>query len=170
MAQFQQRSLATARLCKLLLGASARSDEAFTAGMVHDIGLILIASNLPERFSEIAAEVQGSRRPVYQIEKAILGITHAEVGGYLLGVWGLQMPIIEAVAFHHEPSQSIGEDRELLAVVHVADVLVDSDRPGDAVTTDERPLDMEFLERAGVAKELPRWRAIAAQFRKQQAK
>lgn len=167
MARFQQRSLATARLAKRLVGNSARTEEAFTAGMVHDIGQILIASSFPDRFAEIAAEVERSRTPVYQVERAILGITHAEVGGYLLGVWGLPLPIVEAVAFHHDPGRSVGEDRMLLAVVHAADALADC--VSDVATPRDNELDMAFLERAGLANELPRWRSLAGKDPRHQA-
>ena len=75
----------------------------------------------------------------------------------MLGTWGLPGTIVEAVGFHHEPGRAAMDDAELLAVVHAADALTcrETGEPGNT------PLDMAFLERAGLADRLPAWEALA---------
>ena len=94
----------------------------------------------------------------------MLGTGHAEIGAYLLGAWGLSFPIVEAVAFHHDPGRLAQGDCRVVAAVHVADALVDrgcTERAPGRPPGDDAP-DLAFLERAGLATELARWRAIAA--------
>ncbi len=90
-------------------------------------------------------------------------MSHAEVGAYLLGLWGVAFPVVECVAFHHEPGL-VGAGRcDVLAAVHAADVLADTTCLGGHAPPPETVLDTAFLERAGFAAELPRWRVIAAE-------
>jgi HD-like signal output (HDOD) protein len=89
-------------------------------------------------------------------EREIFGVTHAEVGAYLLGLWGIPFPIVEAVAFHHRPNEVQPESRALVGAVHIAsgivDQMMDADagaRPsGDAIDSSGR-IDVSFLREAG---------------------
>jgi HD-like signal output (HDOD) protein/CheY-like chemotaxis protein len=146
----QRHSLAVARFCRSCFTDSRRGGEVFTAALVHDIGKLIFAYGIPDMFSKVVAERRVSGRPWYQIEAELLGVTHAEVGAYLLGVWGLPIGIVEAVAFHHNPGVVGAGDVEALAWVHLGDALVDAARP-DWKGKLEDKLDMEFLARAGLA-------------------
>ncbi len=64
-------------------------------------------------------------------EREIFGVTHAEVGAYLLGLWGIPFPIVEAVAFHHRPNEVAPESRPLVAAVHIASGLIEEMTEGD---------------------------------------
>ena len=155
LTQLQQHSLMTARLARRLAPTPRLRDEAFTAAMVHDIGEVVLAVGCRERLSELIRARETQQAPSYVIERQLFGLTHAEVGAYLLGIWGLPFTMIEAVAFHHEPGVTVG-DPELLGLVHVADALVPRIDGGPPV----RP-DVAFLEAAGLASRLPYWRAVA---------
>jgi HD-like signal output (HDOD) protein len=154
----QNHAIVTARLARRFLTDPRQADEAFTAALVHDVGKIILALSLPEPFRQILDEARRSGRPVQVVEKERLGVTHAEVGGYLLGTWGLPFSIVECVVLHHRPNDVGDGPCEVLAAVHAADALGDQTYGGAA----ENRLDLSFLERAGCAAELPRWRAIAA--------
>lgn len=146
----QEHSLMTARLAKRLVVNQRVADDAFTAGLLHDIGQIALSVSMPETYAEI---LRASRDlPLHEAEHARLGVSHAEVGAYLLGVWGLPFSVVEAVAYHHRPSTVEAGDREVLAAVHVADTLVEA---GDAATTG---VDVAFLEASGWASALPKAR------------
>jgi HD-like signal output (HDOD) protein len=82
-------------------------EQAFTAGALHDIGKLILAANLPAEYRKVGQRVCEQNVPLVEAECAAFGVTHADVGGYLLGVWGLPVPLVEAVALHHEspPSQ-----------------------------------------------------------------
>ena len=85
------------RLCK---------EDAFTAGMLHDAGKVILANSAPEKLQNILRVSTENSEPMYVTEDEILGTNHAEVGGYLLKEWGLPYPIIEAVTHHHRPSRA----------------------------------------------------------------
>ena len=78
-------------------------EQAFTAGALHDIGKLILAANLPAEYRRVGQQVQQANIPLIEAERAVFGATHADVGGYLLGVWGLPVPLVEAVALHHQP-------------------------------------------------------------------
>jgi HD-like signal output (HDOD) protein len=155
--ELQQRSLRTACLARRFVEDPKRGDEVFTAALVADVGQIVIALGMPEHYADIRAEAGEGRRAVHEVELSRLGVSHAEVGAYLLGVWGLPFSIIESVAYHHRPSTLGDGPCETLAALHVADALVDAP-PVDAP---EPAVDVEFLARAGLADRLAAWRAIA---------
>lgn len=130
----QQRALLASRLASRLLPASS-AELGATAALLADIGLLL--PNVRNERTEPAQD--GDERP-----------GHAEAGAYLLGVWGLPMPIIEAVAFHLQPQRSTTRSFWVTGAVHVALALVNGD-----------PVDEDYLQRAGVLARLPQWREQA---------
>ena len=95
------------------------------------------------------------------MESELLQVTHAEVGGYLLGVWGLPLSIVEAVAFHHAPGQVPGGELDTLAAVHIADALLEAEQNERLDVQRESKLDLAFVERAGLTAKLDVWRALA---------
>jgi HD-like signal output (HDOD) protein len=162
--QLQQHSLLIARLAKqLVAGDPRRAGEAFTAAMVHDIGKLILALGMPDRFREVLQTHARSGRPLHAIENELLGVTHAAVGGYLLGYWGLPLSIVEAVAFHHAPGQVLEGDLGILAAVHIADALLDSSyaKATDAGHEAEAKLDREFVARAGLSDKLAGFETLA---------
>jgi HD-like signal output (HDOD) protein/ActR/RegA family two-component response regulator len=98
------------------------ADDAFTAGLLHDVGKLVLASHLPEQYKETVLKATTDHIPLWQAECESFSTTHAEVGGYLLSVWGLPKPIVEAAAFHHNPAVTSAQSFTPLAAVHAADV------------------------------------------------
>ncbi len=62
-------------------------EDAFTAGLLHDVGLLVLANNLPDQYTESVALVQSQGIPEWQAERNVFGASHAEIGAYLLGIW-----------------------------------------------------------------------------------
>jgi HD-like signal output (HDOD) protein len=101
-------------------------------------------------------------------EREIFGVTHAEVGAYLLGLWGIPFPIVEAVAFHHRPHEVAPESRPLVTAIHIASGLVeemtDADgqarQPGSNIDSSGR-IDVSFLREAGLEEAFKKSRAEA---------
>ncbi|HEY3498974.1 MAG TPA: response regulator [Polyangiaceae bacterium] len=160
--QFQKASLATATVAKQMVRDRKKADDAFTAGIVHDIGRIVIAVSLPERFREIEASAKATGKSIVAVEREMFGVSHAEIGAYLLGVWGVPFSITETVAFHHTPGAVSDGNVEVLAAVHVAGAIVDGARV-DATPPSEA-FDRPFLERIGLVAELPRWQAAVDRY------
>jgi HD-like signal output (HDOD) protein len=102
------RALATGRLARrmALTHPGISPDEAFLAGVLHDVGMLVLAT--------ASARTSG-------VETSV---THGEVGGYLLGLWGLSPTVVGAVAHHHHPAGFITEELDLALLVHVAQALV----------------------------------------------
>jgi HD-like signal output (HDOD) protein len=142
-------ALGVARICKRLLTDPRHADDGFTAGLLHDIGKIVLAVLFPERYAQATATARATGRSIETVEKELIGLTHASAGAYLLGMWGLPFPIVEVAAYHHDPAAVTDGDRTVMAAVHVADALVAKAR-----------LDGAFLEEAGLGDELPRWQRV----------
>ena len=106
-AQLWQHSLEVAGLARAIARAegagSGAESAAFTGGLLHDVGLTILASALPEDYRRIQAILQVEPVEVAVAETRVLGVHHAEVGAHLLGLWGLPAPVVEAVARHHYP-------------------------------------------------------------------
>lgn len=78
-------------------------DDCVVGGMLHDIGKLVLATVLRTEFSEVLAMVEETNCPVHEAEKKILGVTHAEVGAYLMGLWGFNHAQMSTVRWHHDP-------------------------------------------------------------------
>jgi putative nucleotidyltransferase with HDIG domain len=120
-------SLATGLLAQKILsdeGADPKIvDAAFTAGVLHDTGKLVLAAALPELYLQALQLASDEMIPQWQAEANIFGVSHAEVGAYLLGLWGLPPAIVEAVAWHHQPRYREPPVFGALAAVHIADYL-----------------------------------------------
>ncbi|GIW84407.1 MAG: two-component system response regulator [Gemmataceae bacterium] len=123
------------------------------AGLFHDIGQLLLASQLPETYREVFHLVRRENMSLAKAEHQVFGATHAEVGAYLLGLWGLPDPLVEAVAWHHIPEQCPGTTVSPLTTVHAAEALL-SEREG------ERP-HIDYLERLGLDDHWERWQELS---------
>lgn len=121
-----EHSLAVANIARQITLAQTaearRANDAFTAGLLHDVGRIVLAANLPQEYAAIVAEARGKSRPLHDEEAAQLGVTHAQVGAYLLGLWGMPAPLVEAAAAHHAPSETAAREFSVLTAVHAANV------------------------------------------------
>jgi putative nucleotidyltransferase with HDIG domain len=90
---------------------------AFVAGILHDVGKVMLAANSPEAYADILALARKQSQPLWQTETQVLGYSHAEVGGCLLGLWGLDLVIVEAVSRHHQPDVALLEELSLATLV-----------------------------------------------------
>ncbi len=122
--RLQQHAMLVGRIAAGMLTDRRRKDDAFTAGLLHDIGKLLLLMNLPSQTEQVTAELRTCDEPMYAVEQRIFGVTHAEIGACLLGIWGVPDPIVEVVAYHHTPEQ-VPQTGDLLAAVHIANILVD---------------------------------------------
>ncbi|MFO1500697.1 MAG: response regulator [Verrucomicrobiota bacterium] len=155
----------TALLSRLILQTEGveleEAEAAYTAGLLHDIGKLMLLQNLRKEFEAALTLAANEGIPLFQAETRVLGASHAAIGAYLLGLWGLPAEIVEAVAFHHTPALSGLRMLGPLAAVHVANSLLQNAQvhaPGISV------LDLEYLAGLGIADHLDRWRGMADKF------
>jgi HD-like signal output (HDOD) protein len=154
-------SLETAAAAKVIAreeGAEQKLvDEAFVAGMLHDTGKLVLAANFPEQFNRAVRGAVRQKLELTAAEKQIFGANHAEVGGYLLGLWGLPVPVVEAIGLHHCPGRALQKTFSPLAAVHVANVLVQEQHAAkEAIPCS--PIDTNYLGDLGLSDRLDIWR------------
>ena len=161
----QDHGMLSARIARRLLDDKIKAQDAFAGAMLQDTGLLVLLSRLSGTFVKIVGQARASGRPLLEVENEVLGVSHAEIGAYLLGIWGLPYSIVEAVALHHAPARSNARVWDVVGAVHVASALAEEMVPrkperhiGPGVT-----LDREYLTKVGVADNLTAWRAIAAE-------
>jgi HD-like signal output (HDOD) protein/CheY-like chemotaxis protein len=154
----QRHSLLVGEVAAGLFLDKHEKEDAFVVGLLHDIGRLLIGVELSEQQAAIVREMQATNCTMTAAEEKVLRVTHAEIGGYLLGLWGLPYTIIEAVANHHDPSRVDSGKFDMLAAVHVANALVHEVSSGQAKSETVAALDTTYLDKLGVMDKIDGWR------------
>ncbi len=156
----------TASLARLILDAEGAESEmaeaGYTAGLLHDIGKLILAQSFPQDWQRVLAACAEGSRPSVDVEMEIFGASHTGIGAYLLGLWGLPAPIVEAVAFHHAPMQSGTPAMSPLLAVHAANLLI-HEKPESA--NPSLGFDRAYLAAAGVPDHLEKWQSLRMKLR-----
>ena len=144
-------SLRVAEYAKALMesetAATAPIDQAYLAGLLHDVGLFILVEHLPERAAQVETSSRREKASIWEIEHSSFGVTHAEIGGYLLALWGAPDAIVETPMLHHTPSVSAETTFGVLAAVHVANAVADAADLG--IPVGPSLVDMEYLWQNG---------------------
>jgi len=150
-------SLKTSRFARWIAQAeNAHADtiqQAATAGLLHDIGKLALAANLPSLFRTALERGTPKQMTSWEAEQAVFGATHSEVGACLLATWGLPVPLVEAVALHHHPTRFLSSEFSPLTAVHVANVFQHAENLADAIAL----VDRSYLRESGSDGRLAGW-------------
>lgn len=154
-------SFGTGRLAREIAvqeqAASSVQEHCYIAGLLHDVGKLVMATNFPDAYRQVITACQDGQGTVLDMERRFFGASHAEVGAYLLGLWGVDDPVVRAVYLHHEPGRDRRAGFSPLLAVHVANrfdhELVVINR-NYAIN----PLDELYLAASGLSERLPAWR------------
>jgi HD-like signal output (HDOD) protein/ActR/RegA family two-component response regulator len=138
------RIIATAERCSPEVTADASG-----AALLLETGILVLAARSPVQYGEALRLAAARSLSLVEAEQEVFGATHAEVGAYLLGLWALPDPIVEAVAYHHAPGRCAHRAVSPLTIVHAAESIV---RPAVAGMPDT-----DYLEQLGLADRLPVW-------------
>ncbi|MCX6629990.1 MAG: response regulator [Candidatus Solibacter sp.] len=160
----EEHSYLAARIAATLPAAEAVTAEGVIASVLHDVGKLVLASRLPREFEISLASSVREQQPLHLVEKEKMGTTHAEIGAYLLGLWGLPGAVVDAVSRHHRPEvpETGSTGLDVLAITHIADALAYEAHIDQAGATGGL-LNPEYLARLGLEANLPAWRAAAQQ-------
>lgn len=162
--QIWEHSLRTGILAQRIPGQhmddSYVSEQAFCAGILHDIGKIILANGLPAEYDTVIKEACNKHLPLLDVEQTHFHTTHAEVGAYLLALWGLPIPLVESVANHHHPNRCGTGEFCLAGVVHIANALQHLETPHPE--TVPSPINAEYLKLVGMDQQFETWRAELA--------
>lgn len=143
-------------ICEMEFVNRTTADEAFIAGLLHDVGKLVFATNFPENYQLATQLSQKNHLPFFAAEQQIYGATHAEVGAYLLAIWGLSSPIVEAVAHHHQPMRNATSAFTPTTAVHVANFLSNSHH--HAEPNGIHDVDQDYLKKIGLGERFKVWR------------
>jgi putative nucleotidyltransferase with HDIG domain len=154
-------SLAVSAGARRIAGLERADDavvvQATTAGLLHDIGQLILALNFRDLHREATALAQAEQLPLFLAERKVFGCTHAEVAAYLFALWGLPQGVLDAVAWHHHPrGEGVRRFSGALAV-HAADALLHESRESVAGPA-APPIDLAYLGDLHLAGRLPAWR------------
>ena len=163
--EFQRHSHLTAQIAARLPADPSAVNLRGMAALLHDTGKLILAAHLPRDF-ERACEIANVEGCAFHVaERRLFGTSHAEIGAYLLHLWGLPLAAVEAVAAHNRPvpSGSGSAGLDLIATVHIASALAhDCGGP----TGGDLPLahlDHDYIGSLGVKEQLALWRTVARQ-------
>ena len=124
---YWQHSMAVGLIAKDIArnqGFAELSGEAFVAGMLHDVGIQLLVKYFPDEFCQIS-EKESEYESFFEAEFDIMGMSHQDIGAYLLNKWELPNPLIYSVENHHSPAY-VTEFAELVSIVHLADYIANA--------------------------------------------
>lgn len=144
--KFWSHSLATGVLSKRIasdLGYS-KTGEAFTSGLLHDLGISAIQRYFKKEFNEILKIVETEKVRFDVAEKLVLGLTHAEIGQYLIKNWNLPDALGDAVRYHHAPSEA-EDSKTLPSIIHLADYMTQKYQQGDFDWDENMEFDNEII-------------------------
>ncbi len=132
-------------------------DEVFVAALLHDVGKLVFATNLTAEFQQSIKLAREKKISLAAAEKQVFGVNHAEVGGYLLGLWGLPVPVVEAIALHHRPDMTLLKSFSPLTALHVGNTFASAAYPSVTGIIPDEP-DLNYLSDLGLKGRMAVWR------------
>src|SRR5271170_5865474 len=161
--ELQAHSQLTAKIAGQIPASAHVRGIAVVAGMLHDVGKLVLAMRAPDHFKRALEGAEAEGRPLHAVETELMGVSHAEVGAYLLGIWGLPSPVVEAVAHHHHPERVPQDSLDAVGIVYISNYLAheNSAHPADDEATLYLKPDPEYLANLGITDQLPSWQEMA---------
>jgi HD-like signal output (HDOD) protein/CheY-like chemotaxis protein len=137
------------------------------AALLHDVGSLILASAMPGEFVSTRSSAAEKGCAVFQAEEELLGTSHAEIGAYLLGLWGLPNMAVEAIANHHHPDRAPNSGLDCTVAVYIADLLAHEleAHPQGSVGLPIKEPDRACLETLGFLSSFDEFRELAIESR-----
>jgi len=146
------------KICQIENLDSRATKIAIAASSLSHIGSLILMTQWSDLYDDILVNVKESGRPVVDEEQRTFNVSHPELGAYLLGAWGFPELVVEAVAFHHSPSESDKFDFGPLTILHASQCLIRPDFDIDLVDqVDPNILDLDYIGRSGAMSKLRGW-------------
>ncbi|RCK49478.1 MULTISPECIES: response regulator [Thalassospira] len=130
-------------------------------GMLSHIGTLILYTNRANEMDAVTKRVEAEGISIDQAETEQFGAGHAEIGAYLLGLWGFPAPVVQAVAYHHRPMDLPHKEMNALTSIYVAQHLAREIADQDKGRAVENLIDMDYLSLIGKADRLEEWKNIA---------
>lgn len=142
-------AVATRQFCSIT-GKRAFAEEAFLAGLIHDLGLLIERQAFPDQLKDVIRIASETNRPLCEIEMELIGADHQMLGAALASKWKFPRGLQVVLGYHHRIDCLSEENRLPTAIVHIADILVCHERIGFFLTAEQQPLDDVLLESVGL--------------------
>jgi putative nucleotidyltransferase with HDIG domain len=161
----QRHAQRTASIASALPLDPKTRDVAVVAALLHDIGKLILASKMPDKYCSVLLRSRERRCKLFEAEEELLGTSHAEIGAYLLGLWGIPTLAVEAIAHHHHPCRIPHSGIDSCVAVYVADLLAHEleAHPQDSTGSELGEGDRSCLETLGVLPRFAEFRERALQ-------
>ena len=161
----QRHAVRTAAIAGALPVERGTRDITAVAALLHDIGSLFLASAMPDQFCAVLSLASKRGCKSFEAEEELLGTSHAEIGAYLLGLWGIPNLAVEAIAHHHHPTRIPHSAFDCTTAVYVADLLAGEleDDPQGSTGLEIAESDRACLEALGILAKLPEFRELARQ-------
>ncbi len=123
-AQFWKHSLAVALASEAIerhsTGKKMNKDHTYSAGLLHKIGIVLLAQNFPEEYQKVLHEVEKDEKDLWELEKEILGVSHNEASHYVFDNWQFPQEVSHAALYYNDPVYAPDDLKEIIYTVHIA--------------------------------------------------
>jgi HD-like signal output (HDOD) protein len=164
----QQHAHRTATIARKLPQPAKTLDVTVVSALLHDVGRLILASQMPDKFCAVLARARERGCEEFEAEEELLGISHAELGAYLLGLWGFPTLAVEAIAHHHRPTRIPHSGFDSSVALYVADVLEHEIEvhPEDSTGAEISESVRSCLEKLGILGRLAEFRGLAMQVQK----
>jgi len=158
----QKHGETTAVIAAALPVDAKTRDVAVVSALLHDIGRLVLASKMPDQFCAVLSRASERGCQGFEAEEELLGTSHAEIGAYLLGLWGIPHLAVEAIAHHHRPTRISHNGFEGSVVLYVADLLARESEahPQDSTGSKLNESDRTCLETLGILSQLAEFRRL----------
>lgn len=155
----------TAAIAGILPVDPKTRDVTVAAALLHDIGSLVLASGMPDTFCSALSRARERKCETFEAEEELLGTSHAEIGAYLLGLWGVPNEAVEAMAHHHRPTRIPHSGFDCSTAVYVADLLAHEldAHPKDSTGSELRGSDRGCLETLGILHRFAEFHELAVQ-------
>lgn len=165
IAQLQRHSMVTGMVSHAIATAQSLPkkvrDSSLVGGFLHDVGKLILVANYANEYYGVLAAARREKLPCHEVESRVFAAHHAEIGAYLLWLWGLPDAVCNAVAYHHKPGDCSSVVFTAAGAVHVADALQhEMDTNADAVFRAD--IDMDYLAALRLTERLPVWRNLCS--------
>lgn len=122
----QQQALLCGQLASRFFVSKVKREDAFTSGLLQDVGELVVVAEGDADMLVAIRDAEKQQRSLHEVERERGMVSHAHVGAFLLGAWGIPYSIVEAIAHHHEPAHVQHDQFDLVDAVYCANLLIAS--------------------------------------------
>ncbi len=165
VAELWRHSMTCATFAKAIAAQESKDntliEQTFISGLLHDVGKLLLFAKKHQDYEQAIDRALEDGRPIQEVERDLFGACHGDVGAYLIGLWGLPGPVVEALLFHHRIADYPEPGLSPALIVHVADGIYHRLQPDQNNTP--APMEMTVLQQADLADRLESWNDLCAE-------